>query len=96
MGHNQYTEIRYYVTGTVRRIYANNIVITDVNGNDITVYGTYNEDGTVKMTAMTEKPAVGDTITVYGVIGQSNGAARIKNGWIIAFRKPSDEIVDDG
>ena len=92
MGHNNYTTDKYYVTGTVKRTYANNVVLEDEKGNEITIFGAYNEDGTVKFKDMDVKPVAGDVVTVYGVVGQSNNSPRIKDGWIIEFGAPeSDE-----
>ena len=84
--HNTYTEGKYYVIGEITEIYNTqygNMRIKDAAGNILTVYGTYNADGTVGFQDMTDKPAVGDTIKVYGIIGQFNGTPQLKNGWII-------------
>ena len=84
--HNTYTEGKYYVIGEITEIYNTqygNMRIKDAAGNILTVYGTYNADGTVGFQNMTDKPAVGDTIKVYGIIGQYNGTPQMKNGWII-------------
>ena len=84
---NIYTENKYYVTGTITGFYGDqgetygNIYITDADGNQILVYGTYNEDGTVRYDALEVKPQVGDTVTVYGIVGNYNGTAQLKNGW---------------
>ena len=43
----------------------------------------YNADGTVRFDAMETKPAVGDTVTIYGIVGQYTGTAQVKNGWIV-------------
>jgi len=80
---DQYTEGKYYVTGTVKEIQNEtygNLVITD-GTNDLLVYGTYDATGANRFDAMANKPAVGDTITVYGIIGMYN-APQMKNGWI--------------
>ncbi|MGM9647751.1 MAG: hypothetical protein ACI3YH_06445, partial [Eubacteriales bacterium] len=29
------------------------------------------------------KPVAGDTVKIYGIVGQYNGTAQIKNGWIV-------------
>lgn len=82
---DQYTENKYYVSGTVKEIQNTtfgNLVITD-GTNDILVYGTYDATGANRFDAMDAKPAVGDTITVYGIIGKYNDA-QIKNGWVTA------------
>ena len=79
----QYTEGKYYVSGTVTEIQNatyGNLVISD-GTNSILVYGTYDATGANRFDAMATKPAVGDTITVYGVIGKYNDA-QIKNAWI--------------
>ena len=85
--HNAYTTGKYYVTGTIKSIASDvygNMTIEDADGNELYVYGTWNEDGSVRYDALTEKPAVGDTVTVYGIIGQYNGTAQMKNGWFKA------------
>ena len=84
--HNTYTEGKYYVTGVITEISNEtygNMKITDAEGNVLTIYGSYNADGTLRFDAMETKPAVGDTVTIYGIIGQYNGTAQIKNGWIV-------------
>ena len=83
--HNVYTAGKYYVTGEITEIYNTqygNMKITD-GTNILTVYGTYDADGTNRFDAMTNQPAVGDTIKVYGIIGQYNGTPQVKNGWIV-------------
>lgn len=86
--HNVYTENKYYVTGTITEIYNEqygNMKITDEDGNILTVYGTYSADGEVRFDSMETKPVVGDVVTVYGIVGQYNGVAQVKNGWITAI-----------
>ena len=83
--HNTYTEGKYYVTGEITEVYNEqygNMKITDGKGNILTVYGTYSADGSTRYDALEVKPVVGDTVTVYGIIGQYNGTPQIKNGWI--------------
>ncbi len=84
--HNTYTEGKYYVTGVITEVYNTtygNMKITDENGNILTIYGTYDADGTNRYDAMATKPVVGDTVTIYGVVGQYNGVAQVKNGWVV-------------
>ena len=97
MENNKYTEGKYYVTGTLKSVFNKNngnIKIVDKDGNSINVYGTMNADGTVKFADMDQAPAVGDVVTVYGVIGQSNGSARIEGGWITEFTTPDSSDTD--
>ena len=82
---DDYTDNKYYVTGEITEVYNTtygNMKITDGNGNILTIYGTYSADGKNRYDAMEVKPVAGDTVTVYGIIGQYNGTAQIKNGWI--------------
>ena len=84
--HNTYTEEKHVVTGEITEIYNTqygNMKIKDAAGNILTVYGTYDSTGANRFDAMSKQPAVGDTITVYGVLGQYSGTAQMKNGWIM-------------
>lgn len=84
--HNTYTEGKYYVVGTVKEVQGaqyGNLLIEDADGNTILVYGTYSADGKVRYDAMETRPVVGDTIKVYGIVGQYNGTAQLKNAWLI-------------
>ncbi len=83
--HNTYTAGKYYVTGEITEIYNTqygNMKIKDAEGNILTIYGTYSADGETRFDAMTTQPQVGDTVTIYGIIGQYNDTPQIKNGWI--------------
>ena len=83
---NVYTAGKYYVVGEITEIYNEqygNMKIKDAEGNILTVYGTWSADGNTRFDALEKKPAVGDTIKVYGIIGQYNGTPQMKNGWII-------------
>ena len=85
--HNTYTDYKYKVTGVITEVYNatyGNMYITDGNGNTLTIYGTFDADGTNRYDAMAVKPVAGDTVTIYGIVGQYNGTAQIKNGWIVA------------
>jgi len=85
--HNTYTDNKYYVTGVITEVYNEqygNMKITDSEGNILTIYGTYDADGTNRYDAMATKPVAGDTVTIYGIVGQYNDTPQIKNGWITA------------
>ena len=91
--HNTFTEGKYYVTGVITEIKSTtygNMYIIDENGNSIYVYGTWSADGSAKYDAMDVKPVAGDTVTLYGVVGNYNGA-QIKNGWIVAHTAATPE-----
>ena len=85
--HNVYTAGWYYVTGVITEVYNTqwgNMYITDGEGNTLTIYGSYSADGELRYDAMDVKPVAGDTVTIYGMVGQYNGNPQIKNGWIVA------------
>lgn len=80
-----YTTDKYYVTGVITDIYNTtygNLYIKDANGNEFTVYGTYDATGATRYDNLTVKPVKGDTITVYGVIGAYGNSVQMNNGWI--------------
>ena len=80
-----YTANKYYVTGTIAEIYNEdygNMRIKDSKGNILTIYGTWSSDGVKKYSELANKPKVGDTVTIYGKIGQFGETPQIKNGWI--------------
>ena len=94
--HNVFTENKYYVTAEITEIYNDiygNMRVTDADGNILTIYGTYDADGTNRFDAMETQPQVGDTVKFYGIIGQYNGTPQMKNAWIVAIN-PTDEPVD--
>ena len=91
-----YTENKYYVTGEITNIYNaqyGNMYIKDAEGNELCIYGTYDATGANRFDAMTKQPVVGDTITVYGVIGNYNGTAQMKNGWITSINGEGETPV---
>ncbi len=86
--HNRYTAEKYIVTGIITEIASDvygNMYIADDQGNTLYIYGLYNADGSVRFDALEVKPAVGDTVTVLGVLGQYNGTAQMKNGWLLSL-----------
>ena len=99
--HNTYTEGKYYVTGVIVEVYNTtygNMKIQDEAGNILTIYGTYSADGSARYDAMGVKPVAGDTVTIYGIVGQYNGTPQIKNGWIVdhvAAEKPEEPETPD-
>ncbi len=96
--HNVFTTNKYYVTGVITEIYNDiygNMYLTDADGNVLTLYGTYNEDGSSRFDVMDNQPVVGDTITVYGIIGQYNGTPQMKNGWIQEIVTDNEPSVPD-
>ena len=89
--HDTTTEKKFNVTGKITNISNEtygNMTIMDDSGNTIYVYGTYNEDGSAGYSSMADKPQEGDTVTLYTVVGNYNGA-QLKNAWITNVVKGS-------
>ena len=83
--HNVHTSDKYYVSGVITEIKNTewgNMILSDDEGNSLLIYGTYSADGSTRYDKLVTKPAVGDTVTVYGVIGQYYDTPQMKNGWI--------------
>ena len=98
MEHNVFTEEKYYVTGVITEVYNEmygNMKLTDDAGNILTIYGTWSADGTLRYDALEVKPVAGDTVTVYGIVGQYNGTSQVKNGWIVAHTAAGGETPDE-
>ena len=99
-GQNKYTEGKYFVTGVIDSIVNEtygNVYIKDADGNKFYIYGLYSFDGSTRFDKMDPKPAVGDTITVYGVVGTYNGTeAQMKNGWVITTPAADSELTIPG
>lgn len=103
MGHNTYTEGKYFVTGVIDSIDVDkktgnlsaygNMTIKDADGNTFYLYGLYSADGAVRFDKMDPQPKVGDTITVYGILGQFNGKAQMKNAWLVATPAAGSEVT---
>ena len=81
------TTERYYVRGTVKTVTNpayGAMVIYDETG-EISVYGTYSEDGSVGYADMAEKPVKGDEVLLYCTLQNYNGSKEIKNAWLVEF-----------
>lgn len=85
--HNSFTSEQYIVTGVITEIKSatyGNLYIRDAEGNSLYIYGLSNSDGTLRFDTMDPEPAVGDTITVVGVLGRYHDTPQMKNGRITA------------
>ncbi|MBR4016186.1 MAG: hypothetical protein IKK11_00025, partial [Oscillospiraceae bacterium] len=85
---------KYLVTGVVTEIKNTtygNMYIQDAEGNELYIYGLYDAIGDLRYDAMPVKPQVGDSVSVYGVMSQYNGAPQMKNAWLLGHTIPSEE-----
>ena len=95
---NTYTNSGYYITGVIVSVsdnYYGSMYIQDAEGNELYIYDTYNSDGSVRYSNMTERPIVGDVILVYGRIGNYYGTSRMKDAWILEYTPHSHNYIND-
>ncbi len=84
------TSESYYIVGTLSNLTSTsygNGTFTDSTGS-LTIYGMYDAEGN-RYSAMANKPAVGDTVILYGVIKNHNGNIQIINAVVIAYETAS-------
>ncbi len=87
-----YTTEKYLIAGIITEVQNDkygNVVIKDETGASILIYGLYDATGANRYDAMAKKPVVGDYIVALGVLGQYNGTAQMKNGWVTAHTVPT-------
>ena len=88
------TDCNIKLTGKITSISSTtwgNMYISDGTG-EIYLYGLYDEAGN-RYDAMTNKPVVGDTITVLGMVSQFNGTPQIKNAVALGLAEPPPEVT---
>ncbi len=93
--HNTNTVEKYLVKGEITDIkneQYGNLYIKDAEGNTLYIYGLYSADGSVRYDAMTDKPQVGDTITVMSQVCNYNGP-QLKNATLQKLEKPVDNTT---
>ena len=85
--HNTYTDGKYMIAGIIKEVYNTtygNMYLVDEYGNQITVYGTYSADGSLRYDKIENAPKAGDYVVILGVLGQYSNTAQMKNGWILS------------
>ncbi|MBO8414517.1 MAG: hypothetical protein IAC78_03495 [Firmicutes bacterium] len=90
------SEERYYIKATIKTItdaQYGGMVIEDETG-ELDVYGTYSADGSLRYSALEEKPVAGDEVTLYGNLQTYKGEAEIYSGWIIDFTHEKPDISE--
>ena len=81
------TEERYYIRATIVSITNaayGEMIIADETG-EISVYGTYSEDGSINYSQMEDKPYKGDEVLLYCILQNYNGTKEVKNARLIEF-----------
>ena len=86
----------YRVQGVIDSITSTqwgNMIIKDADGNTVTIYGLYSQDGATRYDAMDVKPQVGDTITVVSVVSNFKGTVQLKNARLFELVPGEVEVV---
>ena len=98
--HNQYTEEKYLITGVIDTLESDiygNCWLVGEDGARIYVYGIYTKDGSGKYETLSYKPVVGDTVTIFAVVGYYSDKEQVKSGWLVSYVKGegnNEEPVD--
>lgn len=75
------------VVSSIKNTTYGNMYIQDAAGNELYIYGMYDSTGAVRFDAMTNKPAVGDTIKVQSMISFYNGTVQLLNAKLLKITK---------
>lgn len=83
---DSYTKEKYYVIGYVKEITNTtygNMIIENADGETLTIYGSYNFDGSIRFDSMEIKPNIDDVVVFYGSLKNYNGTIEVENGAIV-------------
>lgn len=83
---------RYYIKGTIVKVSNpayGEMTITD-GVNEIYIYGTYSDDGSIGYADFAEKPVKGDEVLLHCTLNTHNDSPQVKNALLIDF-KPADK-----
>ncbi|MDY2574997.1 MAG: hypothetical protein SOW55_03365, partial [Bacilli bacterium] len=84
----------YYVRGTIKTVSNptyGQMVITD-GTDELSIYGTYSSDGSLRYSEMDEKPVAGDEVVLYGQLKTYNDSPEMGKGNIIEFVHNTPDI----
>ena len=78
---------KYLVKGTVSRItnYSYGEMYISDGESELYIWGTRSADGEIYYDALDEKPHVGDTVVLLGMLHTFNDTPEMKEGWIQSF-----------
>ena len=94
LGSDEVTSERYLIRATVKTVTNpayGAMVIMDETG-EISVYGTYSEDGAIGYAEMAEKPVKGDEVLLSCTLQNFNGTYEVKNARLVEFTHVEVEI----
>ena len=94
LGNDEVTSERYLIRATIKTVTNTAygaMVIMDETG-EISVYGTYSEDGAIGYADMAEKPVKGDEVLLSCTLQNYGGTPEVKNARLIEFTHVEVEI----
>lgn len=80
---------KFFAIGMVKSIsdgYNTSVVISDTQGNELTIFWVYNEDGTVRDQSPSKTYSVGDVVVYYGYANFYKDGGQLKNGWLVQLK----------
>ena len=92
------TSESYYVRGTIKTVSNptyGKMIITD-GTNELSVYGTYSSDGSLRYSELEDKPVAGDEVVLYGQLKTYKDSPEMGKGYIMEFvhNTPDVDIND--
>lgn len=87
---------RYYIKGTIVKVSNpayGEMTITD-GVNEIYIYGTYSDDGSIGYADFAEKPVKGDEVLLHCTLNTHNDSPQVKNALLIDFKPADKEDID--
>ena len=88
------TSESYYVRGTIKTVSNptyGQMIITD-GTNELSVYGTYSSDGSLRYSELDDKPVAGDEVVLYGQLKTYKDSPEMGKGYIMEFFHNTPDI----
>lgn len=88
------TSESYYVRGTIKTVSNptyGQMIITD-GTNELSVYGTYSSDGSLRYSELEDKPVAGDEVVLYGKLKTFKDSPEMGQGYIMEFVHNTPDI----
>ena len=88
------TSESYYVRGTIKTVSNptyGQMIITD-GTNELSVYGTYSSDGSLRYSELEDKPVAGDEVVLYGQLKTYKDSPEMGKGYIMEFSHNTPDV----
>ena len=88
------TSESYYVRGTIKTVSNptyGQMIITD-GTNELSVFGTYSSDGSLRYSELEDKPVAGDEVVLYGQLKTFKDSPEMGKGYIMEFSHNTPDV----